>query len=67
MPPIIKNFAKVSKAIGERFRCLSMTIEMPFKDNANLPDPVFGWSSGRSGKFGKSLLDVILRIVDDLR
>lgn len=65
--PGTANLNICSKAIGERFRCLSMTIEMPFKDNANLPDPVFGWSPGRCEKFGASLLDVILRIVDDLR
>jgi murein tripeptide amidase MpaA len=65
--PGTANLNICSKAIGERFRCLSMTIEMPFKDNANLPDPVFGWSPGRSEKFGASLLDVMLRIVDDLR
>jgi len=65
--PGTANLNICSKAIGERFGCLSVTIEMPFKDNANLPDPVFGWSPGRSEKFGASLLDVILRIVDDLR
>jgi len=65
--PGTANLNICSKAIGERFGCLSVTIEMPFKDNANLPDPVFGWSPGRCEKFGASLLDVILRIVDDLR
>ena len=25
--------------VGERFNCLAMTLEQPFKDNANLPDP----------------------------
>jgi hypothetical protein len=25
--------------VGERFGCLSVTLEQPFKDNANLPDP----------------------------
>jgi murein tripeptide amidase MpaA len=61
------NLNICSKAIGEKFKCLSMTIEMPFKDNANLPDPVFGWSPERSSKFGESIVDVMLRVVDDLR
>jgi len=61
------NLNICSKAIGEKFLCLSMTIEMPFKDNADLPDPIFGWSPERSAKFGESILDVTLRVVDDLR
>ena len=61
------NLNICSKAIGEKFKCLSMTIEMPFKDNANLPDPVFGWSPERSANFGESIVDVTLRVVDDLR
>lgn len=65
--PGTANLDICSKAIGERFKCLSMTIEMPFKDNANLPDPVFGWSPDRSEKLGVSVVDVILRLVDDLR
>jgi len=65
--PGTANLNICSKAIGERFSCLSLTIEMPFKDNANLPDPVFGWSPERSEKLGESVLDVILRVVDDLR
>lgn len=61
------NLNICSKAIGEKFKCLSMTIEMPFKDNANLPDPVYGWSPERSENLGRSLIDVIHRISDDLR
>nr|NQU92934.1 carboxypeptidase family protein [Bacteroidota bacterium] len=64
--PGTANLNICSKAIGEKFKCLSMTIEMPFKDNDNLPDPVFGWSPERSVKLGESLVDVIYRIVDDL-
>ncbi len=64
--PGTANLNICSKAIGEKFKCLSMTIEMPFKDNANLPDPVYGWSPERSEKLGESLLDAISRIVDDL-
>jgi murein tripeptide amidase MpaA len=64
--PGTANLNICSKAIGEKFKCLSMTIEMPFKDNANLPDPVYGWSPDRSEKFGQSMIDVIHRIVDDL-
>jgi murein tripeptide amidase MpaA len=56
-----------SKYVGERFNCLSLTIEMPFKGNANLPDKLFGWSSLRSLKLGESVLNPILSIIDTLR
>jgi murein tripeptide amidase MpaA len=32
---------------AERFGACSMTLEMPFKDNADLPDPEQGWSPER--------------------
>lgn len=55
-----------SKQIGERFRCLSVTLEMPFKDNNNLPDPVYGWSPERSIYLGESILHPISFVLDDL-
>ncbi|MCU4154389.1 hypothetical protein J1N10_00245 [Carboxylicivirga sp. A043] len=55
-----------SKNLGEEFRCLSQTLEMPFKQNDNIPDDVFGWSSERSIKLGESLVTTLLSIVDDL-
>ncbi|HOP05373.1 MAG TPA: M14-type cytosolic carboxypeptidase [Tenuifilaceae bacterium] len=56
-----------SKFVGEMFKCLSMTIEMPFKDNKALPDKHFGWSSLRSIKLGESILNPILSVVEKLR
>ncbi|MEA3445832.1 MAG: M14-type cytosolic carboxypeptidase [Bacteroidota bacterium] len=61
------NLNICSKQIGHRYNCLSITIEMPFKDNKNLPDPTTGWSPERSYKFGESVLYPILAVVDDLR
>ena len=61
------NLAICSKHIGERFKCLSLTVEMPFKDNNDLPDPEFGWSPERSILFGESFLHPILQVVDHLR
>ena len=34
--------------VGEEFGCLAMTLEMPFKDTVDTPDPVKGWSPERS-------------------
>lgn len=60
------NLNICSKAVGEKFKCLSLTIEMPFKDNADLPDPIFGWSPDRCERFGESLVDVMLRMAGEL-
>ncbi|MBN1649875.1 MAG: hypothetical protein JW857_01025 [Bacteroidales bacterium] len=60
------NLNVCSKAIGEKFKCLSMTLEMPFKDNADLPDEIFGWSPERSINLGASALHPIAEIIDDL-
>ncbi|MCU4176914.1 M14 family metallopeptidase [Carboxylicivirga sp. N1Y90] len=60
------NLMICSKNLGEEFHCLSQTLEMPFKQNDNIPDPFFGWSSERSVKLGESLVNTLLGIVDDL-
>lgn len=53
--------------VGEAFKCLAYTVEMPFKDNALLPDNETGWSGARSHLFGRDVLTAIYHIVDDLR
>ncbi len=45
--------------VGQHFDTLAYTVEMPFKDNHNLPDPDFGWSSERCMKFGEDVLVAI--------
>lgn len=51
--------------IGDRFNCFAQTIEMPFKDNDNLPDELYGWNGNRSYLFGQSLLTVINLVLND--
>ena len=53
-----------SKWIAHTFGCLSLTLEMPFKDNANLPDPQFGWNGERSRKLGAAILEPLLATLD---
>jgi murein tripeptide amidase MpaA len=53
--------------VGEQFDCLSYTLEMPFKDNANAPDEVNGWSPERSIHLGASTLESIRDCLDSLR
>lgn len=61
------NLSICSNQVGQRFDCLSLTMEMPFKDNAKMPDPIYGWSPNRAEKLGESVLNVILGMVDELR
>ncbi|MBA5606504.1 carboxypeptidase family protein [Duganella sp. FT3S] len=50
-----------SPYVTHAFGCLSLTLEMPFKDNANDPDPEAGWSGARSAELGKSILQPVLQ------
>jgi murein tripeptide amidase MpaA len=61
------NLTVASCAVGEAFKALAYTVEMPFKDNANLPDPYYGWSDRRSYQFGQDTLAAIVSVVDKLR
>lgn len=61
------NPAVATNWVAQAFACLSFTIEMPFKDNADLPDPVAGWSGERSRLLGAGVLQPILAVLQDLR
>jgi murein tripeptide amidase MpaA len=60
------NMTMATNWIADAFNALAMTLEMPFKDNANAPDPEFGWSPARCHKLGEAVLAALLRVVDDL-
>ncbi|MEC4723274.1 M14-type cytosolic carboxypeptidase [Noviherbaspirillum sp. CPCC 100848] len=49
-----------SKYVGHTFKCISLTLEMPFKDNADLPDPAVGWNGARSARLGAAVLQPML-------
>ncbi|PLZ01048.1 hypothetical protein CY652_17305 [Burkholderia sp. WAC0059] len=53
-----------SKYVSHRLGCLSLTLEMPFKDNANLPDERVGWNGERSAALGAAMLQAILHHVE---
>ncbi|MEO8118011.1 MAG: M14-type cytosolic carboxypeptidase [Rhodoferax sp.] len=61
------NLTLATNWVGQNFDCLAFTIEMPFKDNADLPDQRVGWNGERSKKLGASVLLPILAVVDQLR
>jgi murein tripeptide amidase MpaA len=49
-----------SKYVGHTFKCVSLTLEMPFKDNARSPQRKLGWNGARSAQLGRDILPAIL-------
>tara|TARA_R110000868_G_scaffold8278_36_gene43257 strand:+ start:7597 stop:8727 length:1131 start_codon:yes stop_codon:yes gene_type:complete len=60
------NLAMSTNQIAERFGAVAMTLEMPFKDNDDLPDAETGWSPARSMQLGKDCLAVLAEMIDGL-
>jgi murein tripeptide amidase MpaA len=60
------NMSMSTTQLAERFGCVSMTLEMPFKDNINLPDPDFGWSPQRSKYLAGACLDALHAVLPEL-
>jgi murein tripeptide amidase MpaA len=56
-----------SPYVTHAFGCLSLTLELPFKDNANDPDPQVGWDGARSARLGAAVLQPVLQAVRQLR
>ena len=65
--PGTANLKIAANQIGERFDCLSMTLEMPFKEANILPDPRVGWSPDRCRDLGRACLDAIWAALPGLR
>ena len=61
------NLTMGSAHIQHTHQALAMTLEMPFKDNANDPDYFQGWSPERCMKLGHSCLDALHHVIEDLR
>jgi murein tripeptide amidase MpaA len=53
--------------LAERYGCVSMTLEMPFKDNFDLPDEVYGWSPQRSKHLAYACLDALHAVLPELK
>ena len=60
------NMTMSTNQLAERFGAVSMTLEMPFKDNKDAPDPVQGWSPDRSKKLAVDCLKTLAEIVGQL-
>ena len=61
------NLDIATNYVAETWNCLSMTLEMPFKDADVNPDPVHGWSPERCRQLGRDNLNVMAQMVDVLR
>ena len=61
------NLSMSTTQLAERFGCVSMTLEMPFKDNFDLPDEVYGWSPERSKYLAAACLDALYAMLPDLK
>jgi len=66
-PPGKANMTMSTNAIAHRFGCLAMTLEMPFKDAIDNPDPERGWSPERSKALARDCLAALLEVIDGLR
>ena len=60
------NLSMSTAQLAERYGAVSMTLEMPFKDNDDLPDPVEGWSPDRSRLLARACLDALHAVIDDI-
>ncbi len=60
------NLTMATNQLANRFGAVAMTLEMPFKDNDDLPDPVFGWSPERSMRMGEDCLGALHEMIGEL-
>ncbi|PHX37494.1 hypothetical protein AO263_33850 [Pseudomonas sp. NZIPFR-PS5] len=61
------NMNLACNSVGERYKCLSLTLEMPFKDNDDAPDVITGWSGQRSKQLAREVLTTLGQMVSVLR
>ncbi|MBR7198396.1 M14-type cytosolic carboxypeptidase [Pseudomonas sp. 14A] len=61
------NMTLACNSVGQKYDCLSLTLEMPFKDHDDHPDKITGWSGKRSKQLGKDVLTTLADMVDTLR
>ena len=65
-PPGRANLSMSTNQLAERYGAVSMTLEMPFKDNADAPDPLRGWSPDRSRQLARDWLTVLADVIEEL-
>ena len=58
------NLAMATNQVAQRFGCVAMTLEMPFKDHNAAPCQRQGWSPERSKRLGRDCLGALLEWLD---
>lgn len=61
------NMTLACNAVGQAYDCLSLTLEMPFKDHDDAPNAITGWSGERSKALAGAVLETLSKMVKDLR
>lgn len=61
------NMNLACNSVGERYKCLSLTLEMPFKDNDDAPDAQTGWNGKRSMQLARDVLTTLAEMAPTLR
>jgi len=62
-PPGKANLGICANYVAETHGCLAMTLEQPFKDAANAPDPRHGWSPARCRRLGRSCVEALAAVL----
>jgi murein tripeptide amidase MpaA len=65
--PGTANLSMCTNWVAQRFDCLALTLEQPFKDNADAPDAEAGWSPERCRRLGAACLEAMAAMADRLR
>lgn len=60
------NLSMSTNQLAERYGAIAMTLEMPFKDNRDLPDPEQGWSPERCNLLARECLATLAEMIDDI-
>lgn len=65
--PLSANLAMCSNQMAQRFDCLSLTFEMPFKDCIDARGTQVPWLHSQSERMGASALDAVAHVLPALR
>ena len=61
------NLSMSTNQVAQRFGACAMTLEMPFKDNDDLPDPAQGWSPERCKLLARDCLAALVEWLEPPR
>lgn len=59
------NMTVSTNQVASRYKCTAMTLEMPYKDNRDLPDPEQGWSPERCKLLARECLGALVELLNE--